>query len=97
MYIRPSKEFHLPPGTLLKLLRPLYVLTDAGDYWHATFARHMTENLGMKQAFGDLALFYKHVRGMLMGVAGRHVDDTLLIGDDAFKRLNKQTLSLIHI
>lgn len=32
VYIRPTKDFHLPPNVLLKLLRPLYGLPDAGDY-----------------------------------------------------------------
>lgn len=58
VYIKPTGEFELPPNTLLKLLRPLYGLPDAGDYWHATFARHMQNDLGMTQTFGDLALFF---------------------------------------
>lgn len=91
VYLHPTKESHLPPGTLLKLLRPLYGLPDAGDYWHSTFSHHMTKDLGMQQAFRDLALLYNHVKWKLKGLGWTQVDDTLLTGDDAFKRLNKET------
>lgn len=65
---------------LLGLLRPLYGLPDTGDYWHATFASHMKNELGMLQSFGDFALFFKHVNGELMGLASTYVDDNLLTG-----------------
>lgn len=77
VYIRTTRAFSLPPGTFLRLLRPSYGLRDAGDYWHATFARCMKEELHMLQKFGDLALFLKHEPGQLMGLAGTYVDDYL--------------------
>jgi len=33
VYIRPSKEFGLKPDTMLNLLKPLYGLSDSGNYW----------------------------------------------------------------
>ena len=32
VYVKPTKELELTPNVLLKLLRPLYGLLDAGDY-----------------------------------------------------------------
>ena len=32
VYLKPSKEFELPPDKMLKLLEPLYGLADSGDY-----------------------------------------------------------------
>jgi Reverse transcriptase (RNA-dependent DNA polymerase) len=33
VYVKPTKEFVLEPGKILKLRRPLYGLADSGDYW----------------------------------------------------------------
>lgn len=41
VYVKPTKEFHLSDTHLLKLLKPLYGLADSGDYWHATFSKHL--------------------------------------------------------
>ena len=78
VYIKPTKEFELPPNALLKLLKPLYDLPDAGDYWHVTFAQHIRDDLEMKRSGGDLPLFFKHVHGRLSGLAGTYFDDSLL-------------------
>lgn len=78
----------MPPNVLRKLFRPLDGLPDTGEYWHNTFAKHMTKNLGMARCFGDITLFYKHVSGELMGIAGTYVDDTLLTGTAEFKEPN---------
>lgn len=86
-----TKEFRLSPQILLKLLRPLYGLPDAGDYCHATFKRHMKLDLGMKKTFGCLALFLKHVNNQLIWLAGIYVDDSLLAGTEEFKKINLKT------
>lgn len=52
----------------------------------------MTGELSMQRAFGDLALFFRHIKGKLMGVAGTYVDDTFLTGSQEFKDRNAQTV-----
>lgn len=84
IYIRPTKEFELAPNQLLKLLRPLYGLTESGEYWNYTFSEHMRKDLDMTQAVGDLSLFFKHVNGKLAGLAGTYVDDSMLSGNAKF-------------
>lgn len=81
----------MPPNVLVNLLRPLYGLSDAGDYWHDTFAKHMTKDLGMARCFAELALFYKHVTGELMGIDGTDMNDTLLTGNVEFKEIKHKT------
>lgn len=51
----------------------------------------MTEYLGMRQTYGGLALFFRHVRGELVGIAGTYVDDTLRTETKDFQLLNNKT------
>lgn len=84
VYVKPTKEFRLAPNQLLKLLKPLYGLTDAGDYWDLTMVRHLKEDIGMSQTNLDISLFFKLIRGQLSGLSGTYVDDGIHTGDDAF-------------
>jgi Reverse transcriptase (RNA-dependent DNA polymerase) len=92
VFIDPKKnsdEFKLNCDQVLKLLRLLYSLTDAGDYWNATMSRHMRDDLGMIPTAGDISLFTKHVGSELCGIAGTYVDDSLLSGNADFLKLSE--------
>lgn len=91
VYIKPGKDFGLGPDKLLKLLRPLYGLADSGDYWGATFSRHITEQLGMTPTIGDAAFFYKNEGGRLVGLTSTYVDDALQAGTSDFSRSVERT------
>lgn len=84
VYIKPSKEFQLNADELLKLLKPLYGLTDAGDYWHNTFGKHLQQDLSMRPTASDLALYTKSVRDGLACLVGTYVDDTIATGPIEF-------------
>lgn len=84
IYVKPAKEFRLSEGQLLKLLKPLYGLTDAGDYWDVTMTRHLKEDLEMTQACLDISLFFKRVQGKLTGLSGMYVDDGIHAGNAKF-------------
>lgn len=89
VYIRPTKRnrahFGLQENELLLLLKTLYGLADAGDYWHATFSEHLTEDLQMKRCIGDLSMFYKVEEGKIFGFAGAYVDDEIATGNLSFE------------
>lgn len=51
----------------------------------------MTDELGTQNTFGDLAHLFPHVKGKLMGITVKNVNDTLLTGLQAFKDLNERT------
>lgn len=92
VYMKPSKEFEIPAGHLLKLLKPLYGLSDSGDYWNVTFKDHIQSDLGMESTVSDKSLFFKLVQKKLQGLMGTYVDDSLLAGDDEFLKLSEKTI-----
>ena len=91
IYVKPTKEFRLSKDSLLKLLKPLYGLTDSGDYWHNTFTSHIRNDLSMVPTISDPALFFKRVGGKIMGMLGCYVDDTLSAGNQPFDESSKLT------
>ncbi len=62
VYLKPNRQLKVPAGYMLKLLRPLYSLTDSGDYWHATFAKLFTHDLGMIAVSSYMSLFFRRAR-----------------------------------
>lgn len=75
IYLKPGKDFEIEDNTSLKLLRPLYWLSDSGDYWNPTFSDHIKNYLEMQPNVADYRFLYKTVRGKLIGLMGTYVDD----------------------
>jgi hypothetical protein len=92
VFLRPSKEFELPPGKLLKLQKPLYGLADSGDYWYNTMSKHINDDIGMKSTTGDMSFFYKNIGNNLVGLTGTYVDDSLLAGNLEFEKVTKTAM-----
>lgn len=86
VYLRPSKELSIPAGYILKLLRPLYGLSDSGDYWSATFSKDVKDDLGMKTSASYMDFFFKQAIVKLSRAMGTYVDDTISEGDPDFVR-----------
>lgn len=91
VYLKGKPEFQLAPNQLLEILRPLYGLADSGDYWHATFLRHLKQDLEMRPSACDLSLFFKQLNGSLQGLVATHVDDTLSAGNSGFEKYTQIT------
>lgn len=84
IYVKSSREFKLQSNQLLRLLKPLYGLSQRGDYLHETIFRHLHHTMGMTLTAGDLSLFFKVVRVKLSGMVGTYVDETLSARNEAF-------------
>lgn len=95
IYIRPKNEdpkyFQIPEGYLLPLLKPLYGICDAGDYWGVTFRRHIMQDLEMVPLAGDPALYIKEGEEDVEGLFGSYVHDTLFSGTAIYSNLAYQT------
>lgn len=57
-YVRPPQELNLPQGVLLKILRPLYGILEAGTHWFRTYHNHHIEKLNLQQASYDPCLLF---------------------------------------
>jgi len=68
IYVKPTAEFELAPDQLLQLLKPLYGLSESGDYWGRTFRFHLEQELGMQATTGDAALFFRKIGEKLEGL-----------------------------
>lgn len=91
IYVKPSKEFCLDQKYMLKLLKPLYGLSDAGDYWDSTITQHLQQDLQMSRTALDICLFFKHINGKLAGLSGYYVDDNISTGTEKFEKLTRET------
>lgn len=91
---RPEDKhfFGIQDAALLQLLRPLYGICDAGDYWAATITTHIRQDLGMEPAPGDPALVFKKGAAGIEGPLGIFVDDCLRGGDEAIQKLTEKTV-----
>jgi hypothetical protein len=85
-YVRPPKEINeilqLGKNTILKVIKPLYGIPEAGNHWFNTYHRHHTEKLSMTESTFDPCLLYSHNIGF--GIVGLQTDDTLFLGDYTF-------------
>lgn len=98
VYIRPKERdkeiLGVKDGELFKLIRPLYGLCDAGDYWGETMTSHLINDLKMRPTSGDPSLYYWKDRGKLAGVTGMYVDDLLNAGNVNFQKHAESTLNV---
>lgn len=63
---------------LVQIIRPVYGLADAGNYWADTLTIHLRDHLRFKQATTDLALWFRLTGPKLVALAASYVDDVLL-------------------
>ena len=82
IYVQPPADVRTP-GTLWRLLKPMYGLEDAGLKWYQTVDSKL-KKLGCLRLNTDLAVFYYIKDGKLRGIAGWHVDDMITTGEELF-------------
>lgn len=97
VYLAPREEDRAilgdAEGEVLRILKPLYGLCDAGDYWSATMTSHVEDDLSMSPLTRDPALYVKDGEDDVDGLLGSYVDDMLLGGNEEFQRLTEKTLT----
>jgi hypothetical protein len=90
-FFETPKELELDSDLVLKLLKPLYGLSDAGDYWARTLLDHHRMNLQTTPTATDGSLFFLRVAESLIGMFATYVDDSLRAGTPAFLKTFRAT------
>ena len=75
----------VPPGTLMRLLKPIYGQADAPRQWFVV-ARRRLISIGYKPHALDQCLYLLHHGQDLISMIGLHVDDLLGGGDENHER-----------
>ena len=81
-FIRSLIELRFRKGTILKIIKSLYEVPEAGIHWFNTYHKHHTKKLAMQQSTYDSCLLYINKKGF--GVVGLQIDDTLILGNETF-------------
>jgi hypothetical protein len=84
-YINPpyelARQLQLYDDSILKVVKPLYGVPEAGNHWFKTYHSHHVNELAMKQSTYDPCLLYSN---RPFGIVGLQTDDTLFVGDNDF-------------
>ncbi|EED12694.1 conserved hypothetical protein [Talaromyces stipitatus ATCC 10500] len=98
-YIRtPPELVHLfPPGTILKVVKPLYGIPEAGNHWFRTYHVHHTDKLNMTTSTYDPCLLHCIDQSQGFGIVGMQTDDTLILADNAFANREENEIKRANI
>ncbi|RFU25514.1 hypothetical protein B7463_g10820, partial [Scytalidium lignicola] len=84
-YIRPpvelAQQLCLQKDSILRVIKPLYGVPEAGNHWFKTYHSHHVKELSMEQSTYDPCLLYSNNP---FGLVGLQTDDTLFVGDPEF-------------
>jgi hypothetical protein len=73
-----------PPRTIMRVVKPLYGIAEAGVHWWATYYKHHREKLGMQTSTFDPCLLISADGKDGFGIVGMQTDDTLLLTTKRF-------------
>jgi hypothetical protein len=93
-FVRPPQELGLDRTQVLKIMKPLYGVPEAGNHWFSTYHRHHIDRLGMEQSTYDPCLLTTGtaVESGPFGLVGLQTDDTLALANDVFAQMEEDEL-----
>lgn len=81
IYVRPPRELGVERGTLWKLTKLPYGITEAGRQWAMVFEQWLTEAAGLERVSGADQLFVKRNEdGAIFMLMAKVTDDLLMVG-----------------
>ena len=88
-YVRPPAELKLQKGTILRVIKPLYGVPEAGNHWFNTYHSYHIQELRMQQSTYDPCLLHTGGSACTNGdtgfrVVGLQTDDTLILANKGF-------------
>ena len=92
-YVRPphelNKQLGIDKDSVLKVVKPLYGVPEAGNHWFKTYHSHHVNQLRMHQSTYDPCLLYSDKP---FGIVGLQTDDTLFLADNTFAEAEQSEL-----
>ena len=73
-----------PEGTIIRVIRPLYGIAEAGVHWFATYQGHHCNKLNMVTSTYDPCLLVTDGRRETFAIVALQTDDTLAVCTDRF-------------
>lgn len=89
VYLRPPSEMNLEKGKVLKVDNPLYGIPEAPIHWFKMYLNFHRDGFKMEQVPTDPCLLYHCQYGVLQGIIGLQVDDTLFEGTAKFAKIEE--------
>jgi hypothetical protein len=81
-FVRPPVEMNMEKGTILRVIKPLYGVPEAGNHWFHTYQPYHIEKLDIRQSTFDPCLL--HATGSDIGLVRLQTDDTLILASTTF-------------
>jgi hypothetical protein len=92
-YVRPPHELieqlGIDEASVLKVVKPLYGVPEAGNHWFKTYHSHHIQQLHMDQSTYDPCLLQSNEP---FGIVGLQTDDTLFLADETFTNVEQNEL-----
>ena len=82
--VRPPVELGLHSDAILKIIKPLYGVPEAGNYWFSTYHSNHCEKLSMTQSTYNPYLLYTKNSSSGFRIVGLQTNDTLFLSDKTF-------------
>ena len=74
---------------MVKVLKPLYDISEAGNHWFTTYHTHYKDKLGIIKSIYNPYLFYS---SNLFGIMRMQTDDTLILAVNDFASTKQDTI-----
>ncbi|KAM4067583.1 DUF1421 multi-domain protein [Hirsutella rhossiliensis] len=81
-----------PNGTIIRVIKPLYGIAEAGVHWFRTYQQHHLEKLDMSTSTYDSCLLISNTGPDTLGIVGMQTDDTLILGTNNFSTREEEEL-----
>lgn len=79
LYYYPLPEMKIPPGLILRAVKPIYGAPESGLHWFVSYSSNHIKKLGMQQTSTDPCILYKQPESKT-----KSIDMVILQVDDSF-------------
>ena len=91
-FIRPPPICGLQNSSIMKVIKPLYGVSEVGAHWFNTYYTHHINKLSIMESTYDSCLIYTDGNDKRFGVISLQTDDTLILADDIFASAEEKEL-----